>query len=370
MGVWGSRLQQQTAVEQDKEPTPPEELEGEVPLDPPEPERWGITRPRIFQLLDPCNSVLIAGCGGGYDVLSGLPIYHALREQGKRVVLANLSFTLISRFAADAYETFCSDVCVCVTPGAKPKQGEMNSYFPERYLTNWLEEKTGDKVPIYTFKRETGVADLTAAYQAIASKHKLDAIVLVDGGTDSLMFGSEERMGTPVEDQTSLAAVNGVEGVPVKILACLGFGVDSFHGVSHGLFLENVATLERAGGYLGAFSVSRHSAEGRFYAEGYRAVAEHMQSSIVCASITDAMEGHFGDHHSTCRTKGSKLFINPLMALYWTFLLPKVVSQIPYASTKEFLQSKGANEVMKVIAQHQEKTKLEGKTRKPTPLPM
>ena len=41
-------------------------------------------------------------------------------------------------------------------------------------------------------------------------------MVLVDGGTDSLMRGDEVGSGTPEEDTASLAAVNALWGVPDK----------------------------------------------------------------------------------------------------------------------------------------------------------
>jgi hypothetical protein len=45
--------------------------------------------------------------------------------------------------------------------------------------------------------------------------------------------------------------------------------------------------------------------------------AIRMEPSIVQSSVASACTGHFGDHHATDRTHGSKLFINPLMGLYW-----------------------------------------------------
>lgn len=325
---------------------------------------WSISTPRIFDVLSPAKTVLIAGCGGGYDVLSGLPLYFALRRQEKKVLLANLSFTSL-RTRADGGK-YC-EMCVKVTHNMKVNK-EKNAYFPEYYLSQWFWEKFKEDVPVYAFWREIGVQQLSRAYDKICSENKVDAIVLVDGGTDSLMFGFEKSMGTPVEDQTSITAANSVSSVAIKVLTCIGFGVDSFHGVSHGLFLENVATLERSGGYLGCFSVSQHSAEGQLYLEGYQAVAKCMQPSIVSASITDAMQGHFGNHHSTSRTGSSKLFINPLMPVYWSFELAKLVEQIPYA--KELLLTTSAMEVMNVIFKHQDKAEKDGKIRKPVPLPM
>ena len=52
-----------------------------------------LDRPPFFERLDRAKSVLIAGAGGGFDVFAGLPIYFHLERLGKKVHLANLSFT-------------------------------------------------------------------------------------------------------------------------------------------------------------------------------------------------------------------------------------------------------------------------------------
>ena len=41
------------------------------------------------------SSVLIVGAGGGFDIFAGLPLFAALRAAGKKVTLANLSFTYL-----------------------------------------------------------------------------------------------------------------------------------------------------------------------------------------------------------------------------------------------------------------------------------
>ena len=324
---------------------------------------WSISSPRIFQLLSTTKTILIAGCGGGYDVTSGLPLYFALRAQGKTVLLANLSFTDLQRRVTSEKSFYCNK-CVRATHDMKVKMSA-GDYFPEMYLSKWFWEKFKEEVPIYTFSRETGVVQLSKAYSKICSEYEVEAIVLVDGGTDSLMFGTEKSLGTPVEDQTSIMAVSRVQDISVKLLAAIGFGVDSFHGVSHGLFLENVATLEKEGGYLGSFSVPRQSVEGELYMEGYQAIARHMQPSIVCTSIIDAMQGQFGNYHSTKRTGNSKLFINPLMPIYWTFDVSKLVTHIPYAPLLG--KTSNCSEVMQVIYEHHDKLERQ---RDPIPLPM
>lgn len=326
---------------------------------------WSITSPRVFDILSPASTVLVAGCGGGYDVLSGLPLYFALRRLGKTVILANLSF---SNLHALAEAEFCEN-CVRVRHDMKLKRQAIHgTYFPEYYLVQWFKERFAECIDLYAFRRETGVKQLRKAYSKICKQHSVDAIVLVDGGTDSLMFGFEECMGTPEEDQSSITAVHLVETVNTKLLLSIGFGVDSFHGVSHGLFLENVAALEKKGGYHGCFSVPQHSVEGGLYMEAYSAVSQSMQCSIVCACITDAMKGEFGNHHSTDRTGGSKLFINPLMPIYWCFDLTCLAQQIPYVLKLE--KTSTAFEVHKVISSHSKTAQENKKIRGPIPLPM
>lgn len=125
---------------------------------------------------------------------------------------------------------------------------------------------------------------LRAAYRALVEHLRADAVVLVDGGTDILMRGDEAGLGTPVEDMTSLAAVAGLPDIPVRLVACLGFGIDAYHGVNHVQVLENIA----------------------------------------------ALAGQHGNVRFTSRTAGSTLFVNPLMAMYFTFELSGVADQNLY----------------------------------------
>jgi hypothetical protein len=108
--------------------------------------------------------------------------------------------------------------------------------------------------------------------------------------------------------------------------------VDTFHGVCHAHVLEAVADLARAGGYLGAFSLTPEMPEVQRFREATDYVLLHTteRPSIVLTSILSALDGHFGDHHRTDRTAGSELFVNPLMALYWCFRLGPVARRVLY----------------------------------------
>ncbi|MER5449712.1 DUF1152 domain-containing protein [Streptomyces sp. NPDC002766] len=270
-----------------------------------------LTEPPFFTLLRDARRVLVAGAGGGFDVYAGLPLALALRSAGKEVHLANLSF-------ADLYGLDLDVWLEADVAAVRPDTPARGDYFPERTLARWL-ERQGLPATVYAFP-QTGVQPLRAAYRAlVAHLGGVDAVVLVDGGTDILMRGDEHGLGTPEEDMASLAAVHGMDEIPQRLVACLGFGVDAHHGVNHSLVLENLAALDREGAYLGAFSLPRESREGALYldavAHAQRATPEY--PSIVNGSVAAAVRGDFGDVRFTERTKDSELFINPLMSLYF-----------------------------------------------------
>jgi len=274
----------------------------------------------LFDKLNGSDSILIAGAGGGFDVFCGLPLYFSLKSAGKSVHLANLSFTDLPSEAQRR------------SPALFEVNAETQSrleYFPEKYLSEWFKSR-GEDVPIWCFDR-TGHGRLVDAYDALRRDLKLDAIILVDGGTDCLMRGDEFGLGTPHEDIVSIAAVDDVM-VESKLIVCLGFGVDSFHGVCHAHFLERISDAIRLGGFLGAFALTKEMKEFRLYEEACSFVFARMpeDKSIVSSSILHAVQGEFGDVHATDRTRRSRLWINPLMSLYWCIELSVVARQVQY----------------------------------------
>jgi hypothetical protein len=246
----------------------------------------------FFKELKPAQRVLVAGAGGGFDVFSGLPIYFNLRAAGKDVFLANLSFSNLPPATAGRHLT---PELVEVTADSEGSA----VYFPEKHLSQWFRDH-GREVPIYSFHR-TGPKPVIEAYRVLAAELKIDTVVLVDGGTDSLMRGDEAGLGTPEEDMTAIAAVAALDPklVPRRMLACLGFGIDTFHGVCHADVLEAIADLSRAGGYLGAFSLAPDMPEAEKFVDATEYVLKQTPSrvSIVCSSILSALEGRFGDFH-------------------------------------------------------------------------
>lgn len=287
-----------------------------------------LDRVPLFERLDACSNVLLAGAGGGFDIFCGLPLYFALRRRGCTVHLANLSFSQLPVALDDPCPVFA----------VRPDTPGSPHYFPERGLSEWLRNELGEDVPIWSFAK-SGVQPLRRAYEMVLGQTGADAIVLVDGGTDSLLRGDESGLGTPAEDMSSIAAVHGLapELAPTRLLVSVGFGVDCFHEVAHAEVLEAIAAVDRLGGYLGVVPLLRGMPE----IERYRAACEYVhritpqRPSIVNLSILSAIDGEFGDVHRTPRTRGSELFINPLMSLMFAFELRPVAERILYLDALE-----------------------------------
>ncbi len=254
-------------------------------------------------------------------MLGAVPLWHLLRRAGKRATFANLSFTDLRETGPRPLHPAMVEVTAS-SPGPK-------YYFPERTLCRWYQSQ-GEELSVYCFEK-TGVHPLAQAFAKLVEHIDADAIVLCDGGTDILMRGDEAGLGTPAEDITSLLAAQQAP-VSNKIVVCIGFGVDRFHGVCHAHFLENVAALQREGGFLGMLSLLPQMPEAKHYLEAVAYAQRYTVSrpSIVHGSIASAVKGDYGDVHCTERTRGSELWINPLMSTYFGFDLDSVADRLLY----------------------------------------
>jgi hypothetical protein len=300
----------------------------------------------FLERLDGARRVLIAGCGGGFDVYAGIPIAQHLIARNADVVFANYSFTNL---------WLCGGERITSTLWRVDRQSCEIPYFPEKWLADWLAAR-GQTSPVYAFAK-SGARPLTAAFQLIMERHDIDLVILVDGGTDSIVFGDEPGLGSADEDAVSTIAACTAAG-DQAILAAIGFGIDHYHGVSHHAFLENVSRLIRDGGFLGSFSIIA----GAPATDAFLDLVDHVNKlqpqhrSIVCNSIASALRGEFGNYHATNRTSGSDLFINALMSQYWTFEAQHVVRNMAYAA--ELAETERLEDARRVIEGYREGLEL------------
>jgi len=278
----------------------------------------------IYDQLADCESILIAGMGGGYDAFCGLPLYLELRRLGKVAHLASFSFATVRWFRQGER---LSDTLLAVTgEHARLLKHFKDLYFPELFLAEWLAHRFEENIPVWSLEK-TGALPLLSNYRLLVEHLKVDAIVLVDGGVDSLIRGDESELGTVVHDALSLAAVSELTQVPVRIVGCLGMGAE--REVPHYEVLQNIADLTADGAFLGACSLAPQMPVCRDYADAVRFAHERhpAHASVINTSILSALLGGYGDVHFSPKTHGSQLWISPLMPLFWFFDLGGVVDR-------------------------------------------
>lgn len=286
-----------------------------------------LSRLPLLERLEKGENILLVGAGGGFDVFTALPLYHHLKSLGKTVHLGSLSFSELKK--TRDYNPNHNVIAV-----DKDSGGE-DHYFPERYLSEWFHTQ-GEHVVVHCFN-PAGVQPILTVYQELVKRLELDTIVLVDGGTDSLMRGDEPGLGSPAEDMASIVAAHKLE-LPNKLLVALGFGVDAAHGVCHAFVLEAMADLTANGGYLGGFSLLPGMPELKMLEDAVSHVHERMpeRKSIVMGSVLAAAQGKFGHVDGIVDEKlEANLFINPLMSMYFGFDLDAVAQRCLYREYME-----------------------------------
>ncbi len=270
----------------------------------------------VLEQLSSSKNILIAGTGGGFDVLIGLPLFFTLRERGKTVHLANFTscdFNIVQKVSHPAV------LAPGLVIGARGRVDLPISYFPEGYLAQWFAEIMHEDATIWMFAK-TGAAPLAEGYARLTTHLGIDTLILVDGGVDSLMRGDEEWAGTLVEDGITLTAVASLP-IPTKLLVCLGFGSEIEEMVGHHHVLENMAAFAKEEAFLGSCALLPQMEAFQRYEAAMRYIwqqPDHRKGHIH-TRIIPAVHGEFGDYHLDSSDRPVPLLISPLLSLYWFF---------------------------------------------------
>ena len=281
-----------------------------------------LTQPLAAHLAG-ARRILITGAGGGYDVVCGLPLFLALAEEGREVHLGSLSSTPLNDVAEAQWH---SETLLEVTA-----RSSRPSYFPEGWLARWLAERRGIDKPVWCFQ-VSGVRPYASSLAYLVERLRLDAMIVVDGGVDSLLRGDEYSLASPLEDALTLAAVSRIEG-PRTILAATAFGAERLDGIHHAQVLARIADLTRADALLGVTTLLASTPEGALFQEAAKYILAHqsrMHRSVVVSSLLSALRGDFGEVAVTPQAENTRVWVSPLMSLYWFFDLPEVARQNLY----------------------------------------
>jgi len=269
----------------------------------------------VFPIILPQGApVLIAGAGGGFDFMCGLPIALELEERGHPVVLASYSFSRLSDAHGVAW----------VSPHLAEVTADCtldDEYFPERDVSAWYRSHRGVEQSVWCFRKEA-VPATRAGLQLLVERFKIDTVISVDGGIDGIFRGDECDLATPSMDAVSVIAAS-LCSAPRRLYATTAFGVEGAEGtVSHGQALERMADLVRADAMLGVGAFIRNTEVGLEYLDAVRFVFERMspvRRSVIVSAITAAMGGAFGRTVVHPKTEERPPWLSPLTQLVWYF---------------------------------------------------
>lgn len=268
----------------------------------------------LLKELEYKQNILIAGVGGGFDVFAGLPLFFTLRSMDKNVHLANYSFVDFNLLKDSATVHKLSDHLW----GATHKIHSHLSYYPEGFLSEWFLEVLGEERPIWMIKK-SGPKAVRAAYKKLIGHLGIDAIILVDGGMDSIIRPDQEGYGTILEDMISLASMNAIQEVD-RYLVCVGMGTEIREQVCYHHALSNIAQMTQQGAFYGTCSLVKYMNCFAIYGNACEYVwnkpshqVSHIQTQIIPAAM-----GAFGDYHMYDE-KEEEYKISPLTSMYWFF---------------------------------------------------
>ena len=263
----------------------------------------------------PPGGVLVAGAGGGFDFLCGLPIVLELERRGHEVQIANYSFTCLPQVRGG---TWHGENLLQVTADAQLQQGD---YFPEQLLARWYRERKAIEKPVWCLA-QTGVVPTTGSYNYLIDRLGIQTVICIDGGVDGIFRGDEWDLATPSMDSISVMATSLCRASQ-RIYACTAFGTEGAEGkVSHAQALARMADLVRADAMLGVGTTIRKSQVGREFLDAVETIfgwVPPLRRSIVVGTLQAAAQGAFGPTVVHEKTRQRPPWVSPLTSLIWYF---------------------------------------------------
>ena len=168
---------------------------------------------------------------------------------------------------------------------------------------------------------------LKELYEKIIIDNEIDAIITIDGGSDSLMKGNEYLLGSIVEDSVTISAISNIklERIKQKILGCIGMGCDRFHGVSDASTFRAISELKRSDGFLGGIIIETNHEGYKLYKKIINETNTKQEfHSIIANSVIASVEGSNIVPQAIQERVSPEMNFWPIMGIFWFFNLEKV----------------------------------------------
>lgn len=269
------------------------------------------------------KKILLFGIGGGFDVLSCLPLYHTLRMKGYSLELANYSLVDFTLFPALAEPFIMTDHIY----GANAHVKAGTEHFPEGLLSVWFKEGFGEEVKVWMLRQQTTV-QLIKSFTTMIERLDIGLIILCGAGMRSIMMGNEEGCGEMLYPSIVLGAIRQI---PVRSFI-FTLGVNTHGGKrSESLYsaMENIQALIQDNAYFGGCVLEKSMDCFQYYKSAYEYIVDqpmHNQSPVHEITIT-AILGGFGQHRDggfVCHTMSEGHFFDAITVSQYNLLIPHI----------------------------------------------
>ncbi|MPM23588.1 hypothetical protein SDC9_70062 [bioreactor metagenome] len=219
---------------------------------------WTTPKPSVEELLRSCGSLLIAGCGGGGDLVQSISIMNYARTLGvKKICLATISVNWWGTYS-DGCEVFDIDWfqpteklgkhAARILPNTQLTGGKGKGKLSYEIAVARLFD-----VPVYAIDLTCGLSGVREGLEDIVRENGCELFISADIGSDALFTGEETQVCSPLIDAMSVLCASEMT-IP-GVYALNGYGGDAEMHLTH--LNRNVGEAMRRGGYLGASGITQ-----------------------------------------------------------------------------------------------------------------
>jgi len=290
----------------------------------------------LESLLKESKKAILLGVGGGGDVVGTIPTARLLELFGIECVLGGLPW---ERFVYDpvpgprTLDEIKNVKILCDTVWLANKDTKTTGGV--RFAESGVAEIYGKEVLLVDITK--GVLGVVEGLKKILLELKADLLVGIDVGGDSLAFGNEEGLRSPLADSIMLASFFALRKEVKTLWGVLGYGSDGeLTGEEIGNALSFIA---REGGLLGAWGLTPEVVEELEMVTS-KVPTEASRIPIDCA------KGEAGEKF--IRGGMRKVLLSPVSTITF-YLSPQVIYEEVSKPAKLVIETKSLEEANEVL---------------------
>jgi hypothetical protein len=284
----------------------------------------------IAQQLNSVNNILLVGLGGN-DILAGLPIYYNLVKEGKKVHFANISNTDFKSLGELASNTIVLDNNVVGVTGTVKVQAPG---FTEGYLSQFFKASLSQDVIVWLLNKMS-VQETKISLTRLVEHLKVDHILLIDSGVDSMMQGNEGReilTNKFITTTVTLAAIQQIEELQNKVTSvCINNTT-----VNSNIINDNLSNLALQGGFLGGCYLLNFMISYKFLKGAYKYEINNGQSIPEIEHLVKITDVDF-DEDEIKPGLVQYLFFNPIALAYNNVAIHKILEAKNYFESVQLI---------------------------------